>query len=772
MPLITLNSNLVFTDSPPNYNGPVSAPQEKSNFQALVGSISPPFAVKYGINGKGNRYALGGQTNANNAIPLVDSMYDFGIASRGAQGGRGYPFPGSDSNGKYDWKPFPHSGFSPINRYQVAAGNDGFLKQTYLNNTPIDDVYNKYNLQKDSYNTSNTLQPYILRGIQRARNSDVQLWGFGTTGVIPRGGIVTYGERALVDGKRILSFLKSPNGLRFIGRQVALQLMNPNVENSLGIVRSPVRNPAGNTKIFTPVNLVANTVGSGLGLRFARHGLIGIPGAIEFGKYEKVVTFNRGDEDAQKTFNRLNKLYRILLRSRTVTKGGIIPTLSGITGPASVGGIGVTNIRRVVDSRVDNEGNVLVNKYTEGPVTLNSVAPVPFLPSIFNIGLTKDISYRDAINSSNSLPGHRSSTIKGETPDNRNGLLAERLGDGVVDSGNDYEGLVNTYTDGRRFGTDKRIAYRDKIGTTNSFPGHETSTKSGDEASNSLRPSPNDPMGGDSYGLLAKRLDDELTKNSDTYSPGSTPTRNWPGKPEYPNKAHVGVNGNSQKYATLSYGQIRKLAEKDTRDNNFINDELGAEFKGNPKYSILTGSLSDIRDVNNNGFTGDGIIKFKFREYKSKDWIHFRAYITNFNENLTGNWNSDKLQNLPYDRYLYASFSRSVNLSFKVTAESKDELKPMYAKLRDISRLAMPRLHADAPPVGLLSEVTIGDLFRNEIMIIDDISLSIDDDFPWDITDGTQVPMYIDVDLAMTYIGKSLPTADADNLYSILDTVT
>ena len=675
MPLITLNSNLVFTDSPPNYNGPVSAPQEKSNFQALVGSISPPFAVKYGINGKGNRYALGGQTNANNAIPLVDSMYDFGIASRGAQGGRGYPFPGSDSNGKYDWQPTPHSGFSPINKYQIAAGNEGFLKQTYLNNTPIDDVYNKYNLQKDSYNTSNSLQPYILRGIQRARNSDVQLWGDGGTGDIPRGGIVTYTDRVNADSERILSFLESPNGLRFIGRQTALQLMNPNVESRFGVVRLPVQDAEGNTKTFTPVNLVANIVGAGLGTRLARHGLIGIPGAIESGKYENVVTFNRGDEDAQKTFNRLNLLYDSLIQLRLVTKGWIIPTLSGITGPASVGGIGVTNIRRVVDSRVDNTGKVFVDKYSDGP-----------------FGTDVRNSYRDAINSFNSFPGFRTSTTKGETPEDR-------------------------------------------------------------------------------YGLLRKKLNDNIDANPEEYSPGNNSNKpGFAGGTIFPN---INFNGKSQKYATLSYGQIRERASGSTTYNNFITDELGAELiKGNPKYSMLTGSLQDIRNKNDNGFTGDGIIKFKFREYNSgKPWIYFRAYITNFNEQLTGNWNSDKLQNLPYDRYLYDRFSRRVNLSFKVTAESESELKPMYKKLRDISRLAMPRLRADAPPVGVFSEVTIGDLFTEEIMKIDDVSLSIDDDFPWDIDEGTQVPMYINVDLAMTYIGKSLPTADADRLYS-LDTVT
>ena len=92
--------------------------------------------------------------------------------------------------------------------------------------------------------------------------------------------------------------------------------------------------------------------------------------------------------------------------------------------------------------------------------------------------------------------------------------------------------------------------------------------------------------------------------------------------------------------------------------------------------------------------------------------------------------------------------------------------KTKYIKLKELANLTMPILSKDNPPLGNFVEVTIGDLFRNEVMLIDSLSYSIDNETPWEIEADKQAPKYITVDVDFTYIGKRLSCADSP-IYSI-----
>ena len=77
-------------------------------------------------------------------------------------------------------------------------------------------------------------------------------------------------NRMALDVARISKFMITPKGLLFNIKQVGQQLMNPNVE---GINGKPgkIFNP-NSTKLYTPINLMANVAGGYLGLRSRRHG--------------------------------------------------------------------------------------------------------------------------------------------------------------------------------------------------------------------------------------------------------------------------------------------------------------------------------------------------------------------------------------------------------------------------------------------------------------------------------------------------------------------
>lgn len=172
-------------------------------------------------------------------------------------------------------------------RYEnsVKEGTDGlgFMTKwaiTRRSPSPLDLQYNKYKLQKESFNNDiigTSRQPYIVRGIQRDGSVENQRWGYGVTfddGIL-RGGAVTQAERIVADAERIFKWSTSMKGVLFNARQVGLQLMNPNVDRNpkkpessfIGLSATQIYNPLVNP-------ILINIVSARAGIHLPRHGLL------------------------------------------------------------------------------------------------------------------------------------------------------------------------------------------------------------------------------------------------------------------------------------------------------------------------------------------------------------------------------------------------------------------------------------------------------------------------------------------------------------------
>jgi hypothetical protein len=134
----------------------------------------------------------------------------------------------------------------------------------------LDEMYHKFNLRDDAFNLGTAVfaHPLILRGIQRKKISkgEPQKWGFGfpiDDGLV-RGGIVTALDRAVVDAVRLGKWMVSVQGLLWGIKNLGLQSSNPNVETITG---------KRLTKVWTPINTLASTLGGFAGLHPKRHGI-------------------------------------------------------------------------------------------------------------------------------------------------------------------------------------------------------------------------------------------------------------------------------------------------------------------------------------------------------------------------------------------------------------------------------------------------------------------------------------------------------------------
>jgi hypothetical protein len=152
----------------------------------------------------------------------------------------------------------------------------------------LDLQYAKFNLKDDSFNTGLGLfrHPLILRGIQRKGISKGEPQSWGVLGVtfddgLIRGGAITSTVRAAIDAARIGAWMLSVEGLLWGVKQLGLQQSNPNVETVTGRL----------TKVWTPINTLAATLGGFAGLHPNRHGVT--PFDLNEGTYSEVLDAKR-----------------------------------------------------------------------------------------------------------------------------------------------------------------------------------------------------------------------------------------------------------------------------------------------------------------------------------------------------------------------------------------------------------------------------------------------------------------------------------------------
>lgn len=230
-------------------------------------------------------------------------------------------------------------------------------------------------------------QPYVVQPVgQRWSPSGI------STGIPPFGELTT-ATRSVADVKRLGKFLTDvPKGPFWIGKQIGLQRMNPDVGNYFNkyALTSDTINPVTNTAVkidkdfddtrtYNPLGLtlLAQAGGSGFGLHFLRHGKT--PTLGNNTPYdEKYSTFAKKED-------RLRRLVTSFSDPSEVSNyNKIISKYKG--GPASFLGVGETIIKSGVSSQIDSTfgASVYYNSFGSPRQELNSFIPLS-IDTIINI---------------------------------------------------------------------------------------------------------------------------------------------------------------------------------------------------------------------------------------------------------------------------------------------------------------------------------------------------------------------------------------------------
>jgi hypothetical protein len=170
----------------------------------------------------------------------------------------------------------------------------------------------------------------------------------------------------------------------------------------------------------------------------------------------------------------------------------------------------------------------------------------------------------------------------------------------------------------------------------------------------------------------------------------------------------------------------------------------------------------------------DDIIKFAFtilpqKQGDPKTVLQFRAYLTSMSDSYSGNWNKTQMLGRPENFKSYQGFERNINIGFKVAAETRKDLLPIYRKLNLLASTTAPTFDETGLFMqGTLIRMKVGDYFDNQLCNVENVALSWAIDYPWEVQlqgkdkeDDVQIlPHVLDVSMTLGAIHEFVPQAD------------
>jgi hypothetical protein len=535
-----------------------------------------------------------------------------------------------------------------------------------------------------------------------------------------RGGILGSANATAADVFRIGGFLTdTPKGPLFIARQVGLQLSNPKLEVKKGLrgTASGALSPGGllgtltggilgPTRLYNlGINTIAQIPVNAFGGHFYRHGIT--PVQSNDTKYEAVVSFNNNSfKSRQNRLVELTTKFQLGDRQTNNTQPqGISNRFSNILGffnafISATGGSPIPLIKQdpkqlTIDSYLGGPGSI----YGIGTTTINRTS---FTEDgyLYSLSLRQSKQFAGKTKSNDGEP--ISVNYSTDVSQDKNAISNYNFPEAGSTSGVDqttikyYSPALKTYAELQNQIEKQNTAY--SINYKNSKPVSLTFGQFG--AVNELNIS---------------KIGNQLPTSNAT--------------PIY-------KNGYGEKVEVkIPWKTVTREIRVGSGRQDLINLTPLFESPGNPGNSVR---------INNKEYKTRDLVKFRIGAINTDKpgntvWMVFRAYLKDFNDSFTANWNDIQYIGRGEKFYLYNGFTRQVTFNFRVAALSKQEMEPMYQKLNYLASNMMPdyKDKAEASSTvmrGPFVKLTIGDYLNAQQGIITSLQYSIADDTPWEIS--------------------------------------
>lgn len=223
---------------------------------------------------------------------------------------------------------------------------------------------------------------------------------------------------------------------------------------------------------------------------------------------------------------------------------------------------------------------------------------------------------------------------------------------------------------------------------------------------------------------------------------------------------------------------LKRTIYDDYSIGNFV--ETQDEINKLGPYSGTVKPINKTRDL----------IKFRFNiispEEDNNRYLHFRAYLDSFDDSFTGNWNSFNYVGRGEQFHTYNTFQRSISLGFKIAAQTRWEMRPLYQKIVTLASATAPTYSGLGFMRGTIVKLTVGDYLYEMPGFLNSVNYSWQQDYPWEIAlnnpegnedgagsqadvDQQELPMVLNCQVQFTPIHKFIPQT---GLYHYITTDT
>ena len=252
------------------------------------------------------------------------------------------------------------------------------------------------------------------------------------------------------------------------------------------------------------------------------------------------------------------------------------------------------------------------------------------------------------------------------------------------------------------------------------------------------------------------------------YGPSST-VDNFDVNETYTSNASAGggfLSNIADTFAGALTGKVKKTTNGDkmTLHEIMLTEELPTD-----------GDLQSIQnpDAPNLDSAKDGM-PFYFKDLRTSEYIFFRAYIEGLTENIQPAYSVHNYMGRSEPVYTYERGEREISMTLKLVAQTKSELRAMYAKMNRLTSLCYPQYvdENETAPEGEtgygqrmktpLTRLRYGDMYgrtNKELMgYIKSLSYSIDQSSTYDTRVGKRAPKHIIATIGYQVIHNQAPS--------------
>lgn len=234
--------------------------------------------------------------------------------------------------------------------------------------------------------------------------------------------------------------------------------------------------------------------------------------------------------------------------------------------------------------------------------------------------------------------------------------------------------------------------------------------------------------------------------------------------PVYPTKDHRSQYQN----ALVDYNSDQDIANTISRRPYYSYNEDVIESKKKFDTKVTYQEQSELNNLD--------VVPFYFTSYKlsngkveSGQSIPFPSFFQSISDSVNGNWNSFNYTGRGEKFFVYQTYGRTIQMTFKVAAFNYEELQKLYSRLYILRSMAAPTYSPIArdEETGITSggymkgtfvKLTIGDFVKSLPGFVTTISYTVSDNVPWETQEGKQkLPHVIDVSVSYTVLESTTP---------------